>query len=143
MADQDSSVDILECIHIVNPAVSIVVAACRGVDVTTEKLARKYAEVCMALDIALRRMHEEGIAKMVHSALDTEAEVRSAYSWPALEPHSLDHITGVESFSTNTSLMTPPPLPSSLSESKTSVRTPCPGISAMSSLSRPRSCGTW
>ncbi|KAK4755459.1 hypothetical protein SAY87_009216 [Trapa incisa] len=88
MADQDSSVDILECIHIVNPTVSIVVAACRGVDVTPKKLARKYAKVCMALDIALRRvssirlsamlfwMHEEGIAKMVHSALDTEAESR-------------------------------------------------------------------
>ncbi|KAK4757437.1 hypothetical protein SAY87_018738 [Trapa incisa] len=77
---------------------------------------------------------------MVHSTLDTEAEVRSAYSWPALESHSLDHITGVESFSTNTSLMAPPLLPSSLPESKTSVRTSGPGISAVSSPSRPRSC---
>ncbi|KAK4757915.1 hypothetical protein SAY87_019216 [Trapa incisa] len=59
----------------------------------------------MALDIVLHKvssiclsamlswMHEEGITKMVHSALDIEAKVRSAYSWPALEPHSLDHIT--------------------------------------------------
>ncbi|KAK4752978.1 hypothetical protein SAY87_021776 [Trapa incisa] len=64
----------------------------------------------MAFDIALCRVssirlsamlswiHEEGITKMVHSALNTEAKVRSAYSWPALEPHSLDHITRVDVF---------------------------------------------
>ncbi|KAK4766206.1 hypothetical protein SAY87_007848 [Trapa incisa] len=133
MADQDSSIDVLECIHIVNLAISIVVVACKGVDVTPEKLARKYVEICMALDIALHRvssirlsamlswMHEEGIAKMVHSTLYIEVEVCSAYSWPTLEPHSLDHITRVESFSTNKSLMAPPLLPSSLPESKTSV----------------------
>ncbi|KAK4767116.1 hypothetical protein SAY86_014866 [Trapa natans] len=147
MVNQDSSIDVLECIHIVNPTISVVVVACKGVDVTPKKLARKYVEVCMALDIALHRvssicltvmlswMHEEGIAKMVHSALDIEAEVHSAYSWPALEPHYLDHITGVESFSTNTSLMAPPLLPSSLLESKTSVRTPSLGIFAPLSTS--------
>ncbi|KAK4775784.1 hypothetical protein SAY87_023745 [Trapa incisa] len=86
MADQDSSIDVLE-FHIVNPTISIVVVACKGVDVTPKKLARKYVEVCMALDIALHRvcsicltvmlswMHEKGIAKMVHSALDIEAEL--------------------------------------------------------------------
>ncbi|KAK4748413.1 hypothetical protein SAY87_014999 [Trapa incisa] len=92
MADQDNSIDVLECIHIVNLVISFVVVACKGVDVNPEKLACKYVEVCVALDIALRRvssiclsamlswMHGEGIAKMVHSALDIEAEVRSAYS---------------------------------------------------------------
>ncbi|KAK4796220.1 hypothetical protein SAY86_028546 [Trapa natans] len=77
MDDQDSSIDVLECIHIVNLAISVMVIACKGVDVTPEKLARKYVEVYMALDIALRRvssirlsamlswMHEEEIAKML------------------------------------------------------------------------------
>ncbi|KAK4789667.1 hypothetical protein SAY86_016971 [Trapa natans] len=118
-ADQDSSVNVFECIHIVNQAVSVVVAACRGVDVTPEKLARKYAEVYMALDIVLRgvssirlsamlsSMHGEGIAKMVHSALDTEAKIRGADSWPALEPHSLDHIAGIEAFFANRFEMPP------------------------------------
>ncbi|PKI62363.1 hypothetical protein CRG98_017169 [Punica granatum] len=112
-ADQDSSINVFECIHLVNQAVSVVVAACRGVDVTPEKLARKYAEVYMALDIVLRgvssirlsamlsSMHGEGIAKMVHSALDTEAKIRGADSWPALEPHSVEHVAGVEAFSAN------------------------------------------
>ncbi|CAM8976300.1 unnamed protein product [Rhodiola kirilowii] len=53
--DQDNAVNnVFECISIVNQGVSVVVAACRGVDVTPEKLSRKYAEVYMALDIVLR-----------------------------------------------------------------------------------------
>lgn len=113
-ADQDddkSSVNIFECIHIVNQAVSVVVTACRGVDVTLEKLSRKYAEIYMALDIVLRgvssirlaamlgSMHSDGLAKMVHSALDTESKIRGADNWTNLEPHSIDHEAGVESFS--------------------------------------------
>ncbi|XP_023913730.2 uncharacterized protein LOC112025309 [Quercus suber] len=113
-ADQDddkSSVNVFECIHIVNQAVSVVVTACRGVDVTPEKLSRKYAEIYMALDIVLRgvssirlaamlgSMHGDGLAKMVHSALDTESKIRGADNWTNLEPHSIDHETGVESFS--------------------------------------------
>lgn len=39
-ADQDDSMNnVFECISIVNQAVSVVVTACRGVDVTPEKLA--------------------------------------------------------------------------------------------------------
>nr|POF09003.1 histone h4 variant [Quercus suber] len=102
-ADQDddkSSVNVFECIHIVNQAVSVVVTACRGVDVTPEKLSRKYAEIYMALDIVLRgvssirlaamlgSMHGDGLAKMVHSALDTESKIRGADNWTNLEPHS-------------------------------------------------------
>lgn len=113
-ADQDddkSSVNVFECIHIVNQAVSVVVTACRGVDVTLEKLSRKYAEIYMALDIVLRgvssirlaamlgSMHSDGLAKMVHSALDTESKIRGADNWTNLEPHSIDHEAGVESFS--------------------------------------------
>ncbi|KAG2297294.1 hypothetical protein Bca52824_043963 [Brassica carinata] len=84
-------------------AVSVIVTACRGVDVTPEKLGRKYAEVYMALDIVLRgvsnirlaamlgAMHGDGIAKMVHSALDTENKIRGADSWMAVESHAAEH----------------------------------------------------
>jgi hypothetical protein len=109
--EDDNSINVFECIHIVNQAVSVVVTACRGVDVTPEKLSRKYAEIYMALDIVLRgvssirlaamlgSMHGEGIAKMVHSALDTESKIRGADNWTNQEVHSVDHETGVEAFS--------------------------------------------
>ncbi|TYK11829.1 uncharacterized protein E5676_scaffold152G00440 [Cucumis melo var. makuwa] len=110
-ADQDNSVNVFECIHIVNQAVSVVVTACRGVDVTPEKLSRKYAEIYMALDIVLRgvsnirlaamlaSMHGDGLAKMVHSALDTENKIRGADNWNAMEVHSIEHQANVEAFS--------------------------------------------
>ena len=110
-ADQDNSVNVFECIHIVNQAVSVVVTACRGVDVTPEKLSRKYAEIYMALDIVLRgvsnirlaamlsSMHADGLAKMVHSALDTENKIRGADSWNAMEVHSIEHEANVQAFS--------------------------------------------
>lgn len=107
----DSNNNVFECISIVNQAVSVIVTACRGVDVTPEKLGKKYAEVYMALDIVLRgvssirlaamlaSMHGEGIAKMVHSAVQTESKIRGADSWGSVEPHAADHEAGVESFS--------------------------------------------
>ncbi|KAL1086139.1 hypothetical protein V6Z11_D08G097000 [Gossypium hirsutum] len=110
-ADHDNSINVFECINIVNQAVSVIVTACRGVDVTPEKLSRKYAEVYMALDIVLRGvsnirlaamlsyMHGDGIAKMVHSALDTEAKIRGADTWPAVELHSTEHQSNIEAFS--------------------------------------------
>ncbi|KAK8340385.1 hypothetical protein V6Z12_A08G097500 [Gossypium hirsutum] len=118
-ADHDNSINVFECINIVNQAVSVIVTACRGVDVTPEKLARKYAEVYMALDIVLRGvsnirlaamlsyMHGDGIAKMVHSALDTEAKIRGAETWPAVELHSTEHQSNIEAFS-NASFELPP-----------------------------------
>lgn len=110
-ADHDNSINVFECINIVNQAVSVVVTACRGVDVTPEKLNRKYAEIYMALDIVLRgvssirlaamlgSMHVDGIAKMVHSALDTEAKIRGADNWSSVEIHSIEHQAAVDSFS--------------------------------------------
>ncbi|XP_077238314.1 uncharacterized protein LOC143879693 [Tasmannia lanceolata] len=104
--------NVFECIGIVNQAVSVVVTACRGVDVTPEKLHRKYAEVYMALDIVLRgvssirlagilsSMHGEGIAKMVHSAIDAETRARGAESWSGgAEVLSFEHQANVEVFS--------------------------------------------
>ncbi|KAK6127066.1 hypothetical protein DH2020_039190 [Rehmannia glutinosa] len=107
----DSNNNVFECINIVNQAVSVIVTACRGVDVTPEKLGKKYAEVYMALDIVLRgvssirlaamlaSMHGDGIAKMVHSAVHTESKIRGADSWATVEPQAVDHEAGVESFS--------------------------------------------
>ncbi|XP_074269210.1 uncharacterized protein LOC141592436 [Silene latifolia] len=103
--------NVFECISIVNQAVSVIVTACRGVDVTPEKLGKKYAEVYMALDIVLRgvssirlaamlgTMHGESIAKMVHSAVDTENKVRGAENWGAVEGLAVGHEAGVEAFS--------------------------------------------
>ncbi|XP_010452134.1 PREDICTED: uncharacterized protein LOC104734290 [Camelina sativa] len=111
VADHDNSINVFECIHIVNQAVSVIVTACRGVEVTPEKLGRKYAEVYMALDIVLRgvsnirlaamlgAMHGDGIAKMVHSALDTENKIRGADSWMAVESHAAEHQAAVHAFS--------------------------------------------
>uniref|UniRef100_A0A7N0SVT7 MHD domain-containing protein n=1 Tax=Kalanchoe fedtschenkoi TaxID=63787 RepID=A0A7N0SVT7_KALFE len=110
--DQDNPVNnVFECISIVNQGVSVIVAACRGVDVTPEKLNRKYAEVYMALDIVLRgvsnirlaamlaSMHGEGIARMLHSAIDTENKVRGGDNWSSVEFHSVEHEAGIEAFS--------------------------------------------
>lgn len=109
--DYDLGVNnVFECIGIVNQAVSVVVAACRGVDVTPEKLNRKYAEIYMALDIVLRgvssirlaamlaSMHGDSIAKMVHSAIDTEGKIRGAESWTNVEINSVEHLASVEAF---------------------------------------------
>ncbi|XP_009120265.1 uncharacterized protein LOC103845183 [Brassica rapa] len=107
----DNSINVFECIRIVNQAVSVIVTACRGVDVTPEKLGRKYAEVYMALDIVLRgvsnirlaamlgSMHGDGIAKMVHSALDTENKIRGGGSWASVESHAAEHLASVQAFS--------------------------------------------
>ncbi|KAL8041028.1 hypothetical protein ABFX02_10G138700 [Erythranthe guttata] len=107
----DSNNNVFECINIVNQAVSIVVTACRGVDVTPEKLGKKYAEIYMALDIVLRgvssirlaamlaSMHGDGIAKMVHSAVHTESKIRGADTWGNVEPHAVDHEASVGAFS--------------------------------------------
>ncbi|KAK6942048.1 Muniscin C-terminal [Dillenia turbinata] len=109
--DNDSVNNVFECISIVNQAVSVIVTACRGVDVTPEKLHRKYAEIYMALDIVLRgvsnirlaamlsSMHGDGIAKMVHSALDTENQIRGADSWSSVEGQSVEREGNVEVFS--------------------------------------------
>ncbi|XAR67782.1 hypothetical protein NMG60_11002681 [Bertholletia excelsa] len=110
--DQDNSVNnVFECITIVNQAVSVIVSACRGVDVTPEKLSRKYTEVYMVFDIVLRgvsnirlaamlaSMHGESVAKMMHSSIDSENKIRGADNWSSLEHHSFEQQAGVEAFS--------------------------------------------
>ncbi|KAF7838047.1 muniscin carboxy-terminal mu-like domain protein [Senna tora] len=111
VADHDNSVNVFECINIVNQAVSVIVTACRGVDVTPEKLSKKYAEIYMALDIVLRgvsnirlaamltTMHGESIAKMVHSAIDSENKIRGADTWAGVEVHSVEQQASIDAFS--------------------------------------------
>ncbi|KAI3995063.1 hypothetical protein MKX01_020835 [Papaver californicum] len=104
--------NVFECIGIVNQAVSVIVAACRGVDVTREKINKKYAEIYMALDIVLKgvsgirlaallgSMHGgDGIAKMVHSGIDAENRFRGGENWSNVEYLSLEHETNVDLFS--------------------------------------------
>ncbi|XP_010913657.1 uncharacterized protein [Elaeis guineensis] len=111
-SDRGRTNNIFDCIHTVNQAVSVVVAACRGVDVTPEKLHRKYPEIYMALDIVLRgvgsvrlatilsSIHGDSIAKMVHTAIDAENRVRGADTWSGgAEALSLDRRANLDSFS--------------------------------------------
>ncbi|GLJ11934.1 hypothetical protein SUGI_0180500 [Cryptomeria japonica] len=104
----DTTNNIVKCSGIVNQAVNVVVAACRGVDVTPDKLHRKYTNIYMALDIVLcgassirlatilAPMHGEGIAKMVLSAIDADNRVRGAERWNQLEGQSLEHQPNVQ-----------------------------------------------
>ncbi|KAG1364114.1 F-BAR domain only protein 1 [Cocos nucifera] len=111
-SDRGRTNNIFECINTVNQAVSVVVAACRGVDVTPEKLHRKYPEIYMALDIVLRgvgsvrlatilsSIHGDNIAKMVHTSVDAENRVRGADTWSGgAEALSLDRRANLDSFS--------------------------------------------
>lgn len=117
--DDDCVNNVFECISIVNQAVSVVVTACRGVDVTPEKLGRKYAEIYMALDIVLRgvsnirlaamlaSLHGDSIAKMVHSATSTESKIRGAENWSSVEFQYAEHESSEVAFS-NASFELPP-----------------------------------
>lgn len=65
----------------------------------------------MALDIVLRgvsnirlaamlaSLHGDSIAKMVHSAIDTENKIRGADNWSSVEVNSVEHLANVEVFS--------------------------------------------
>ncbi|XP_062191953.1 uncharacterized protein LOC133895557 [Phragmites australis] len=95
----------------VNQAVSVVVAACRGVDVTPEKVHRKYPEVYLALDLVLHgvgsvrlsqilaTIHGDNLARMVNSSPDAEARARGADPWPAVEHLAHDRHAAREGFS--------------------------------------------
>ncbi|KAJ0984215.1 hypothetical protein J5N97_002571 [Dioscorea zingiberensis] len=100
------------CVDAVNQSVAVVVAACRGVDATPDKLHRKYPEIYMALDIVLRgvgaarlaailsSMHSDNIAKLVSSAIDAEARVRGADPWAGShEAFSLERRAALQTFS--------------------------------------------
>ena len=75
-----------QCAGIVNQAVTVLVAVCKGVDVTPDKLLRKYTEIYLALDMVLRgvgatrlasilaSIQGEGVPHMVLSAIDVHVD---------------------------------------------------------------------
>ncbi|CAM0911341.1 unnamed protein product [Alopecurus aequalis] len=94
----------------VNQAVDVVVAACRGIDVTPEKVHRKYPEVYLALDLVLHgvgsvrlsqilaTIHGDNLARMVNSSPDAEARSRGADSWPTVEHLAQDRHAARDAF---------------------------------------------
>ncbi|KAF6998315.1 hypothetical protein CFC21_014440 [Triticum aestivum] len=96
----------------VNQAVSVLVAACRGVDATPEKVHRKYPEVYLALDLVLHgvgsvrlsqilaTIHGDNLARMVNSSPDAEARARGADSWPVVEHLAQDRHAARDGFAT-------------------------------------------
>lgn len=94
----------------VNQAVDVVVAACRGIDVTPEKVHRKYPEVYLALDLVLHgvgsvrlsqilaTIHGDNLARMVNSSPDAEARARGADSWPTVEHLAQDRHAARDAF---------------------------------------------
>lgn len=110
----DAASNSFECAAIVNQAVSVLVAACKGVDVTPDKLNRKYTEIYMALDRVLRgvgaarlatilsTIHGEGIPQIVLSATDAENRARGADSWNVVKGQSIEHLANVDVLSTTT-----------------------------------------
>ncbi|CAM6102156.1 unnamed protein product [Calypogeia fissa] len=113
-ADQDVSSNVFECASTVNQAVSVLVAACKGIDVTSDKVLRKYTEVYMALDVVLRGVsaarlatilssfHGDGITQIVVSATDTENRARGAESWNQIKGHSVERVNHIEVLSNAT-----------------------------------------
>jgi len=110
--DVDSN--IFACACMVNQAVSVVVAACKGVDVTPDKLSRKYTEVYMALDVVLHGVsaarlstilstfHAEGVSNIVTSATELENKSRGADSWNQVKVYPLDRLSNIEVLSNTT-----------------------------------------
>jgi len=94
----------------VNQAVDVVIAACRGIDVTPEKVHRKYPEVYLALDLVLHgvgsvrlaqilaTIHGDNLARMVNSSPDAEARARGADSWPTVEHLAQDRHAARDAF---------------------------------------------
>jgi hypothetical protein len=94
----------------VNQAVDVVVAACRGIDVTPEKVHRKYPQVYLALDLVLQgvgsvrlaqilaAIHGGNLARMVNSSPDAEARARGADSWHTVERLAQDRHAARDAF---------------------------------------------
>ncbi|MCO5578924.1 hypothetical protein L7F22_032774 [Adiantum nelumboides] len=110
----DLPANAFECAGVVNQAVSVLVAACKGVDVTSEKVIRKYTEIYMALDVVLRgvsaarlatilaSIHGEGIPQMVLSATDAENRARGADSWNFVKVQAIEQLANIDVLSSST-----------------------------------------
>eukprot|EP00271_Cylindrocystis_brebissonii_P004688 TRINITY_DN16502_c0_g1_i1.p1 TRINITY_DN16502_c0_g1~~TRINITY_DN16502_c0_g1_i1.p1 ORF type:complete len:680 (+),score=137.66 TRINITY_DN16502_c0_g1_i1:530-2569(+) len=114
-ADQDdTSINVFRTTYVVSQAVSILVAACRGVDVTTEKLNRKYPEVYLALDAVLHGVSPSRLSFLINcvqsdtaallrpppqGTFDAEIRARGAQSWALVKGAAIDRVANVEIFS--------------------------------------------
>ncbi|KAB2625920.1 hypothetical protein D8674_017580 [Pyrus ussuriensis x Pyrus communis] len=74
IADHDNLINVFECIHIVNQVVIVIVTICCNVDVTPEKLSRKYAKIYIALNIVLRETITAGYEVAASLALVVQIE---------------------------------------------------------------------
>eukprot|EP00897_Mesotaenium_endlicherianum_P001590 jgi/Mesen1/1459/ME000132S00410 len=107
----DASINIFDCTTVVNQAVSVMVAACRGIDVTFDKLTRKYTELYLALDAILHgvsaarlgsilaAMHGDGsflLAPPKPELLLAENKARGANSWNYTKGASIERLANVE-----------------------------------------------
>ncbi|CAI5533966.1 unnamed protein product [Closterium sp. Naga37s-1] len=110
--DDETSLNVYSCISTVNQAVSVLVAACKGVDVTPEKIFRKYTEVYMAffyvlqgigaarLSAVLSYVAGDGAALLVPLATNTLADgenrARGAASWRVANAEAVERLASVE-----------------------------------------------
>lgn len=111
IASADEDINVFECAGTVNQAVSVLVAACKGIDVTADKITKKYTEVYMALDIVLQgvsgarlntilsSIHGEGAFQAVVTATDAENKARGAGQWSEEKWRSLERIATIEALS--------------------------------------------
>eukprot|EP00850_Spirogloea_muscicola_P012012 SM000076S21833 [mRNA] locus=s76:412134:416737:- [translate_table: standard] len=95
--ERDIFNNVFDCAATVNRAVAILVSTCRGVDVTAEKLARKYPEVYIRLDAVLAGGPAFRLANAYAVAqADTDSKARGAESWNQVRHISVERLANIE-----------------------------------------------
>ncbi|CAI5949761.1 unnamed protein product [Closterium sp. NIES-64] len=141
--DDETSLNVYSCISTVNQAVSVLVAACKGVDVTPEKIFRKYTEVYMAffyvlqgigaarLSAVLSYVAGDGAALLVPLATNTLADgenrARGAASWRVANAEAVERLASVE----------PPPAPPTPSPRPSAASDPLAALALLGSADDP------
>ncbi|XP_024520079.1 uncharacterized protein LOC112342462 isoform X1 [Selaginella moellendorffii] len=110
----DSANNIFECANVVNQTVSVLVAACKGIDVNTDRVIRKYTEIYMTLDAVLHgvsaarlsfilsSIHGDNVGQIFFSAAEAENRARGADSWNQIKHHPSERLANVEVLSNAT-----------------------------------------
>eukprot|EP00850_Spirogloea_muscicola_P006328 SM000030S11337 [mRNA] locus=s30:181010:185645:+ [translate_table: standard] len=100
--ERDIFNNVFDCAATVNRAVTILVSTCRGVDVTAEKLARKYPEVYIRLDAVLAGGPAFRLANAYAVAqADSESKARGAESWNQVRHISVERLANIEVLSSS------------------------------------------
>eukprot|EP00850_Spirogloea_muscicola_P006032 SM000028S10126 [mRNA] locus=s28:559966:564382:+ [translate_table: standard] len=100
--ERDIFNNVFDCAATVNRAVAILVSTCRGVDVTAEKLARKYPEVYIRLDAVLAGGPAFRLANAYAVAqADSESKARGAESWNQVRHISVERLANIEVLSSS------------------------------------------